>query len=89
MRVAISLPDDLFDAADHLAEQMGLSRNELYVLAVAEYVAKHRHGDVTDALNQVYSVEPSGIERTLRSAQAQSGGGSEHGKDDDIEAETI
>jgi hypothetical protein len=31
MKVDISLPDDLFDSAEELAERMGLSRSELYV----------------------------------------------------------
>jgi metal-responsive CopG/Arc/MetJ family transcriptional regulator len=77
MKIAISLPDDLFDSADDLAERLGLSRSELYARAVAEYLAKHRHGDVTDRLNQVYAEEPSGIEPVLRAAQARSVASSE------------
>ena len=41
MKTAISLPDDLFDSADELAQQLGVSRSELYARAVAEYLAKH------------------------------------------------
>lgn len=72
MKTAISLPDDLFDSADALAEKLGMSRSELYATAVAEYLAKHRDGDVTARLNEVYADETSGIEPALRAAQARS-----------------
>ena len=72
MKTAISLPDDLFESADALAERLGLSRSELYATAVAEYLAKHRDEDVTGRLNDVFADEPSGIDPALRAAQARS-----------------
>lgn len=77
MKTAISLPDDLFESADALAERMGVSRSQLYATAVAEYVAKHREQDVTARLNEVYSEEQTGLEPELRRAQARSIGTSE------------
>jgi len=77
MKTAISLPDDLFESADELAERLGVSRSELYAEAVAEYLAKHRNEDVTARLNEVYADEDSGIDPALRSAQARSLGPSE------------
>ena len=76
MKTAISIPDDVFESADELAEQMGVSRSHLYATAVAEYVAKYRASDVTARLNEVYSEEPSGVGRALRTAQARSVGSS-------------
>ena len=76
MKTAISIPDDVFESADELAEQMGVSRSHLYATAVAEYVAKHRASDVTATLNEVYAEEPSGVGRALRTAQARSVGSS-------------
>ena len=72
MKTAISLPDDLFDSADVLAEKLGISRSELYATAVAEYLAKHRDEDVTACLNEVYADQPSGLKEPLRAAQARS-----------------
>ena len=72
MKTAISLPDDLFDSAETLAEKLGMSRSELYATAVAEYLAKHRDEDVTARLNEVYADQPSGFEEPLRAAQARS-----------------
>jgi len=77
MKTAISLPDDLFESADELAERLGVSRSELYAEAVAEYLAKHRDEDVTARLNDVYADEASGVDPALRSAQARSLGSSE------------
>jgi len=76
MKTAISIPDDVFESADELAEKMGVTRSHLYATAVAEYVAKHRASDITATLNEVYSEEPSGIGRALRTAQARSVGSS-------------
>ena len=77
MKTAISIPDDLFESADALAEEMGVSRSQLYATAVAEFVAKHRSTDVTARLNAVYAEEPSGLEKALRTAQARSLGSTE------------
>jgi predicted transcriptional regulator len=77
MKIAISLPDDLFESADELAERMGVSRSELYARAVAEYLAKHRDQDVTARLNDVFGEEASGIDAPLRRAQSRSVSSSE------------
>jgi metal-responsive CopG/Arc/MetJ family transcriptional regulator len=72
MKTAISLPDELFQAADALAERLGISRSELYATAVAEYLGKHRHENITSKLNEVFAREPSGVSPALRAAQARS-----------------
>jgi metal-responsive CopG/Arc/MetJ family transcriptional regulator len=72
MKTAISLPDDLFESADELAERLGVSRSQLYATAVAEYVAKHRDQDVTARLNEVYRTEKADLGPELRRAQARS-----------------
>jgi predicted transcriptional regulator len=77
MKTAISIPDDVFESADALAEEMGISRSQLYSRAVAEYVAKYRTGDVTARLNEVYAGGPSGVGGAFRAAQARSVGSSE------------
>lgn len=77
MKTAISLPDDLFESADDLAERLGVSRSQLYATAVAEYVAKHRDEDVTARLNEVYGEHDTGLEPRVRRAQAWSVGTAE------------
>lgn len=70
MKTAISLPDDLFESADALADRLGMSRSQLYARAVEEYVAKHRDQDVTARLNDIFADEDSGLDPSVRRAQA-------------------
>lgn len=53
MKTAISLPDDLFRAAERHAKRVRKSRSQLYAEALAEYLARHVPDEVTDAMNRV------------------------------------
>ena len=68
MKTAISLPDDLFSEVDALAKSLGKSRSGLVAEALAEYVAKHRHADVTKRLNAVYAVDDGRLDPFLAEA---------------------
>lgn len=70
MKTAISLPDELFSAADSLARRLGVSRSELYATAVAELLAKHTASEITARLDQVYGTEPSALDPAFRRAQS-------------------
>lgn len=65
MKTAISLPDDLFAAADALARKFGVSRSRLFATALAEYVAKHRGTRITERLNAVYATEDSRLDEGM------------------------
>ena len=53
MRTTVSLPDELFHAAERLARQSRQTRSQLYSHALAEYVARHAEEAVTVAMNRV------------------------------------
>ena len=72
MKTAISLPDELFSAADSLAGRLGVSRSELYATALSEFVAKHSEDEITGRLDHLYSTEPSTLDAPLRRAQRRS-----------------
>ena len=72
MKTAISLPDDIFEAAEELADELGLSRSRLYAQAVAEFVEHHRTDDVTERLNEVYAKTDSRLDPVLEELQARS-----------------
>ena len=56
MKTAISVPDDLFDRAERLAQRLGRSRSALYAEAIAAYVdALDDEDEVTAALDAVYA----------------------------------
>jgi len=72
MKVALSIPDDLFESAETLVKRLGVSRSRLYASALAEYIAKHQTRKVTARLDAVYATEESGLDPSLRRAQARS-----------------
>jgi metal-responsive CopG/Arc/MetJ family transcriptional regulator len=72
MKVALSIPDDLFESAETLSRRLGVSRSRLYATALADYVAKHRGRRTTERLNEVYATEPGRIDAVVRRAQRRS-----------------
>lgn len=69
MKVAISLPDELFASADSLASRLGMTRSGLIAAALTEFVAKHRASRVTERLDAVYSGEESRLDARTGRAQ--------------------
>ncbi len=69
MKTAISIPDPLFDAAEEVADRLGMSRSQRHNKALAEYVEKHRDDQVTEALNQVYAKYSSTVDPVLAAMQ--------------------
>jgi metal-responsive CopG/Arc/MetJ family transcriptional regulator len=52
MKTAISLPDEVFRAAEAHARRTKKSRSQLYADAIAEYLARHAPEEVTEAMNK-------------------------------------
>ena len=57
MKTAISVPNDVFEAAERLAAETHQSRSQLYSQAVREYVARHSADRITSSLNAVPGIE--------------------------------
>ncbi len=72
MKTAISLPDDLFRAAEAAAGKMRMSRSQLYAAAIREFLERRRASKITERLNKIYSKEHSGLDPALHSAQIRS-----------------
>jgi metal-responsive CopG/Arc/MetJ family transcriptional regulator len=53
MKTAVSLPDEVFRAAERQARRVKKSRSQLYAEALSEYLARHAPDEVTDAMNRV------------------------------------
>jgi predicted transcriptional regulator len=60
MKTAISIPDELFEAAERVAERLGLSRSELYQRALAKYLEKESDAAITAHLDDIYGEEEPG-----------------------------
>jgi metal-responsive CopG/Arc/MetJ family transcriptional regulator len=55
VKVAVSLPDELFARADDAASRLGLSRSQVYARAIEEFLETHGEQDdpVTLRLNEL------------------------------------
>ena len=69
MKIAISVPDDIFEAGEHLAKQLGLSRSQLYADALSAYLSERGAAAVTAKLNAVYTKESSKLDTAFARAQ--------------------
>jgi metal-responsive CopG/Arc/MetJ family transcriptional regulator len=54
MKVAVSVPDRVFEAAERTARRLKVSRSRLYTRAVEAYVGVHGGRDITERLNAIY-----------------------------------
>lgn len=74
MKTAISIPDEIFEAADALAARRGISRSELYARAVSDWVERHRDDRVTERLDAVYGTggDSGALEPLLSTLQLRS-----------------
>lgn len=72
MKITISLPDNLSEAANKLATKLGIPRSQLYARAVSEYLARHRQSDVTERLNTVYGEGEAHLDPVLQELQFRS-----------------
>jgi metal-responsive CopG/Arc/MetJ family transcriptional regulator len=70
MKTAISIPDSIFQSADALAKQLGISRSELYSKAVAEYLSRHHGEQITARLDAIHGQEDTRVEPALGQLQA-------------------
>lgn len=70
MKIAVSIPDDVFQAAEELAAQERCSRSSLYTRALRQLLAEARYDEITERLNEVYSTESSALDPVLQALQA-------------------
>jgi hypothetical protein len=69
MKIAISVPDDVFEAGEHLARQLGLSRSELYANALSAYLSERGAAAVKAKLDAIYSKESSKLDPEFAGSQ--------------------
>ena len=60
MKITVHIPDAIFKAADQFAQELGISRSELFARALEEYLERHDHTAITSQPNEVEdsSLEP-------------------------------
>jgi len=72
MKTAISIPDPIFQQAELVAEELSLSRSELYAKAVEAFISSRRQSDITAKLNEVYLEQRSTLDPVLLQLQTSS-----------------
>ena len=71
MKTAISIPDDLFETVERLADELHLSRSQVFADAVREYVEKQRNRQILEAINKAYASPETKQEAKVRRLSVQ------------------
>jgi metal-responsive CopG/Arc/MetJ family transcriptional regulator len=72
MKVAVSVPDQIFEAAERLAKQRSVPRSQIFAEALAAYVESRSSETITSELNEIYCREESAVEDGFVQAQLES-----------------
>jgi hypothetical protein len=67
MKVAVSVPDPVFEAGERVAKRLGVSRSHLYARALKAYVGRYGGQDITEQLNSVYAGQSSDLDAVIES----------------------
>lgn len=70
MKVAVSVPDRVFEQAELVAKRLRVSRSRVYSQALEEFVRKHGGQNVREALEAVYGHQSSPVDPLLSDLQA-------------------
>ncbi len=62
VKVAVSIPDPVFEAADRAAKRMRIPRSRLYARAIEAFVGSQSDGDVSARLDEVYAKADRGAD---------------------------
>ena len=69
MKTAISIDDALFQQAENLRRTLGVTRSRLFTEGITLILEKQKNEALTQAFNNVYSVEDSALDTALEVAQ--------------------
>lgn len=70
MKVAISVPDPVFQAAERFAKERGIPRSQLFAEALEAYLAQNGPDVITAQLDKVYDSEKSTLDEPSVRAQS-------------------
>jgi metal-responsive CopG/Arc/MetJ family transcriptional regulator len=71
MKIAISIPDDVFEEVDKIAKEQKKSRSQIFVSAAREYIQKEETRRLIERLDKVYSQPETSEERAQRMAMSE------------------
>ncbi len=65
IKTAISLEVSLFEKASSVAQEMIISRNRLFTIAIAQFIKRYQNQKILEALNEVYQDDSDVSEQQL------------------------
>ncbi len=68
VKTAISIREDLFAEAEQLAKELGVSRSQVFAMALEDFIERRQSRQLLEALNHAYTDEPTDEERALLQA---------------------
>jgi len=71
MKVAVSIPDEIFAETEYLAKRLKSSRSELYSRALGEFLRRHAPDRVTEAMDEVIAAVGDATDAFSRRAARQ------------------
>lgn len=71
MKIAVSIPDPVYQEAEALAARLRKPRSRLYADALREYLARHSSLGITESLNQVVDSVGEQVDPFTSAAAAQ------------------
>lgn len=69
MKTAVSIPDDVFRSADHLAKRLSISRSELYARALSDMLKHQQAAAITEQINAACDALDTKLDPKLAAAQ--------------------
>ena len=69
MKVAVSIPDPIFEAAEQLAKERNIPRSQVFTEALSSYLELRNSESITALLNEIYGQESSKVDEALTKAQ--------------------
>jgi metal-responsive CopG/Arc/MetJ family transcriptional regulator len=69
VKTALSIPNEVYEAAERLAARPGLSRSELYAKAVEQYVKQYEAENLAALINQACEEVGTSLDPALRKRQ--------------------
>ena len=70
MKIAISIPDDVFEEVEKIAKEQKKSRSQVFVSAAREYIRRSETRRIIGKLDEVYAQPDAPNEAARRKAMA-------------------
>ncbi len=71
MKIAISVPDPIFEAAETVCRRLGVPRSRFYARAIEAYLRSFQADEIRETLDEVYAAEAPELDPGLERLQAE------------------